>query len=217
MISRGVEERERERKRERDRCQAAGAREVFYKTPPLSFIPPLRERSILFDVCWSLYLSRFYPFRRISLPLAPAEQERTSRSLRRGGLRRAAKHSNEEQASGGGWRRRQSSLSRESVGEHRRKGAGPREAADSGREKEGATPRGAGDKRVAERQRAREREKDRDRERASLFDVDATGLAQNSCSVLVERRRAATGSCRRALRHRSTDLRYAREKENYLS
>lgn len=73
-------------------------------------------------------------------------------------MRRAAKRSNEEQASGGGWRRRQSSLSRGSVGEHRRKGVGPREAADSGREKEGTTPRGAGDERVAERQRVRKRE-----------------------------------------------------------
>lgn len=47
-------------------------------------------------------------------------------------------------------------------------------------------------------------------DRSRLFDVDATPLAQNSCSVLVERRCVATGPCRRALHHRSTDLRYAR-------
>lgn len=46
-------------------------------------------------------------------------------------------------------------------------------------------------------------------DRSRLFDVDATPLAQNSCSVL-ERRCVATGPCRRALHHRSTDLRYAR-------
>lgn len=214
MTSRSRRERERRKgwKRERDRCQAARdayftkrrATPFFHPSLSPSSQHPLRRVLVSLTISF-LPLSAGSPTlsRSLSLLLSLGERGREASWSVRGRLAQSGEAL--KRGVGVGWRRRQSSLSRGSVGESK----GPREAADAANERRKA--RGA-----ARVTRVEKKERERDRARASLFDVDATGLAQNSCSVLVERRRAATGPCRRALRHRSTDLRYARDREREI-